>query len=67
MKPDVFNTGRAPVHSGHTTGQRYCQSLQLGGLPGPGRTAGLTGGSLKSAEPTDDLKHLQRAGPVFSL
>lgn len=67
MKPDVFNTGRAPVHSGHTTGQHYCQSLQPGGLPGPGGPAGLTGGSLKSAEPTDDLKHLQRAGPVFSL
>lgn len=52
--------------AGRTAGPREdCRAP--GGLPGPGRTAGLTGGSLKSAEPTDDLKHLQRAGPVFSL
>lgn len=66
MKPDVFNTGRAPV----STTVNHCSWEDCrapGGLPGPGRTAGLTGGSLKSAEPTDDLKHLQRAGPVFSL
>ena len=40
MKPDVFNTCRAPVHSGRMTGQHYCQSLKLGGLPGPGWAAG---------------------------
>lgn len=66
MKPDVFNTGRAPV----STTVNHCSWEDCrapGGLPGPGGPAGLTGGSLKSAEPTDDLKHLQRAGPVFSL
>lgn len=56
MKPDVFNTGRAPVHSGHTTGQRYCQSLQLGGLPGPGRTAGPGG----PAGPREDCRPHRR-------